>query len=194
MLGHSWGTLVAIAMGLRKAYPVRGLILASGYYFPSWRVDFWILSAPALPLMGDALRFTLAPIISLALLPGLIRMLFAPRPVSPKFKSESPFSLTLRPKQLRAAAEESAFLVPAAARLQWRYPGLDCPVRVIHGENDKLVEEDQAKRLHAALPRSRLHTVRQAGHMVHYADLEGIMQAVAELKMEAVSSRLTCAS
>ena len=66
------------------------------------------------------------------------------------------------------------------------------PIRVIHGENDKLVEQDQAKRLDIALPRSRLHTVHQAGHMVHYADLDGIMQAV-DLEMETVGSRLSMA-
>jgi pimeloyl-ACP methyl ester carboxylesterase len=33
VLGHSWGALVAIALGMRKDYPVRGLVLASGYYF-----------------------------------------------------------------------------------------------------------------------------------------------------------------
>jgi pimeloyl-ACP methyl ester carboxylesterase len=188
VLGHSWGTLVAIAMGLRAGYPVRGLILASGYYFPTWRLDFWMLSIPALPLIGDVLRYTVAPVLSLALLPGLIHMLFAPRPVSPSFRNEFPFSLTLRPKQLRAAAEESAYLVPSTARFQWRYPLLDCPVRLIHGEDDKLVEEEQAKRLDNTLPRSRLQTVYQAGHMVHYADPKGIMQAVDEMERETVGS------
>src|SRR3954447_19715131 len=33
VLGHSWGALVAIAIGLRNDYPIRGLVLASGYYF-----------------------------------------------------------------------------------------------------------------------------------------------------------------
>src|SRR4029453_6949863 len=35
VLGHSWGALVAIAIGLQDNYPVRGLVLASGYYFPT---------------------------------------------------------------------------------------------------------------------------------------------------------------
>jgi hypothetical protein len=34
-------------------------------------------------------------------LPSLVRILFAPQPVSCKFKKEIPFSLALRPKQLR---------------------------------------------------------------------------------------------
>ena len=39
VLGHSWGTLVALALGLRKDFPIRGLVLASGYYFPTPRFD-----------------------------------------------------------------------------------------------------------------------------------------------------------
>ncbi|WP_314956107.1 alpha/beta hydrolase [Bradyrhizobium cosmicum] len=36
--GHSWGAFVATALGVRKDYPIRGLVLASGYYFPIGRV------------------------------------------------------------------------------------------------------------------------------------------------------------
>ena len=32
VLGHSWGALVAVALSLRKDYPIRGLVLVSGYY------------------------------------------------------------------------------------------------------------------------------------------------------------------
>jgi pimeloyl-ACP methyl ester carboxylesterase len=118
VLGHSWGTLVAVALGLRSDYPVRGLVLASGYYFPTWRLDFWLLSGPAVPIFGDLLRFTLAPIISLAILPAVLRKIFAPRPVPQSFKSAFPISLALRPKQLRAAAEESALLCPSSNALR----------------------------------------------------------------------------
>ena len=33
VLGHSWGALVAVAIGFQDNYPLRGLVLASGYYF-----------------------------------------------------------------------------------------------------------------------------------------------------------------
>src|SRR5438105_2099202 len=41
VLGHSWGALVALAFGLRNDYRIRGLVLASGYYFPTLRLDVW---------------------------------------------------------------------------------------------------------------------------------------------------------
>jgi pimeloyl-ACP methyl ester carboxylesterase len=185
VLGHSWGTLVAIALALRSDHAVSGLVLASGYYFPTFRMDFWFMSGPAVPLLGDLMRYTISPIISLAIMPKIIRTLFAPRAVPPEFKNEFPISLSLRPKQLRAAAEESAFLIPVAARLQVQYQGIRCPVRIVHGKGDRLIEADQSRRLHEALPRSLLHLVEDAGHMVTYADTPGIADAVAALALTA---------
>src|SRR5690242_10336759 len=178
VVGHSWGTLVAVALGLRQDCSVRGLVLASGYYFPTWRLDVWLLSGPAVPVFGDLLRYTLAPIISFAILPSMVRKIFAPRPVPQSFKTKFPKSLTLRPKQLRSAAEESAFLIPAAAQLQSQYADIKCPVRLFHGEQDRFIEREQSLHLSEAIPCSALHFVDDAGHMVHYADPAVIADAV----------------
>src|SRR5882757_6603957 len=178
VLGHSWGALVAIAIGLRNDYPIRGLVLASGYYFPTWRWDVWMMSGPAIPVLGDLVRYTVAPIISWVMLPALFRKLFAPRSVPRDFKTRFPASLTLRPKQLRAAAEESAFLIPMAAKFQSHYPSIQCPVHIFHGAGDQIIEPEQTRYLHRALPTSVLHLVEDAGHMVTYADGAAIAQAV----------------
>jgi pimeloyl-ACP methyl ester carboxylesterase len=170
VLGHSWGALVAVAVALQDNYPVRGLVLASGYYFPTWRLDFWLMSGPAVPVLGDMMRYTVAPIFSWTILPAVLRKLFAPRSIPANFKNRFPVSLTLRPKQLRAAAEESAFLIPEAARLQSFYSDIRCPVHIFHGTGDQLIEPEQAIRLHQVVGRSDLHLVNDAGHMVTYAD------------------------
>jgi pimeloyl-ACP methyl ester carboxylesterase len=130
VLGHSWGALVAIALSLRSDYPICGLVLASGYYFPSRRWDVWLMSAPAVPVLGDLINYTVAPIISRAILPSALRKIFSPRSVPLTFKNEFPTSLTLRPKQLRAAAEESALLVPTATQFRTTYPSIACPVYI----------------------------------------------------------------
>jgi pimeloyl-ACP methyl ester carboxylesterase len=182
VLGHSWGALVAAAIGLQNDYPIRGLVLASGYYFPTRRWDFWMMSGPAIPVLGYLIRYTVAPIISWAVLPAAFRKLFAPRAVPEHFKNHFPASLTLRPKQLRATAEESAFLIPEATRLQSRYSGIRCPVHIFHGAGDQLIEPEQARRLHNVLNRSDLHLVNDGGHMVTYADVGTIAQAVDSLR------------
>jgi pimeloyl-ACP methyl ester carboxylesterase len=178
VFGHSWGTLVAVALSLRNDYPIRGLVLASGYYYPTPRWDVLLMSGPAVPIVGDLVSYTVAPIISWAILPGALRKIFSPRPIPPTFKTDFPTSLMLRPKQLRAAAEESALLVPTAAQFRASYPSIGCPVRILHGAEDQVIEPKQARDLHQALPRSDLHLLQNAGHMVTYADVAAITRAV----------------
>ena len=52
IVAHSLGTLVAIAYALRYPDDVRGLVLASGYYYPTVRPDALVLVPPAIPLIG----------------------------------------------------------------------------------------------------------------------------------------------
>src|SRR5271170_492180 len=46
VFGHSWGTQVALSLALDHPNSVGGLVLASGYYFPTARAD-GIMAAPA---------------------------------------------------------------------------------------------------------------------------------------------------
>src|ERR1700712_3296224 len=39
VLGHSWGTLVGLALALRYPDAVQALVLASGYYYANARAD-----------------------------------------------------------------------------------------------------------------------------------------------------------
>jgi hypothetical protein len=47
--------------GLRHPDSVKALVPASGYSYPSARVDLAPLPVPAITLVGDVLRYTLAP-------------------------------------------------------------------------------------------------------------------------------------
>ena len=79
VVGHSWGAMVALALAADHPASVSGLVLASGYYYPTARADVALFSPPAIPLAGDILRHTVAPLIGEAMLPGLIKKMFAPR-------------------------------------------------------------------------------------------------------------------
>src|SRR6476646_35580 len=48
VLGHSWGASIAVALALKFPAFVRGLVLASGYYYPTMRPDVVAMSAPAI--------------------------------------------------------------------------------------------------------------------------------------------------
>ena len=98
--GHSWGTLVAIALALNHRERVRSVVLLSGFYFPRFRFDVLVLSPPAIPVIGDVLRYTISPVLGLILMPLLLRAVFGPSPVPARFAREFPISLMLRPSQI----------------------------------------------------------------------------------------------
>lgn len=103
ILGHSWGTMVALAMAIEQpTYPC-GLILVSGYYFPTLRADIIPLAVPAIPLVGDVLAHTLSPLSGKLMSPAMFKIMFSPLAVAERM-SQWPLALTLRPSQVRAAA------------------------------------------------------------------------------------------
>ena len=99
VIGHSWGTLVASALALDYPEAVRSLILLSGYYYPTLRADVALFSPPAIPVIGDFLRYTVVPPLTAAMLPAMVKRSFAPLPVPDRFAKGFPAGLALRPSQ-----------------------------------------------------------------------------------------------
>ncbi len=173
IFGHSWGTLVALALALRHPDLVAALVLASGYYFPTPRPDAVLLSLPAVPVVGDVLSYTVWPLISRLTWKPVMRRLFAPAPVSRKL-SRCLKPLALRPQEVRAIAEDTAAMIPAAKRLSVAYNHIRAPVTVVAGEGDRIVSPEQARRLQRELRIASLQLVPGAGHMVHHSATEEI--------------------
>jgi pimeloyl-ACP methyl ester carboxylesterase len=181
VLGHSWGASVAVALALKYPTLVQGLVLASGYYYPTFRPDVVAVSAPAVPLVGDVLRYTIAPIVSRVMWPLLMTKIFGPRSVPEKFEG-FPKEMAVRPSQIRASAAESALMIPDAFQFRDRYPNLKMPVVIVAGEEDRLVDIDtQSEQLHRAVPQSRFHRVPGAGHMIHQTATGVVMAAIDEV-------------
>jgi pimeloyl-ACP methyl ester carboxylesterase len=178
VLGHSWGASVAVALALKYPKLVQGLVLASGYYYATLRPDVVAVSAPAVPLVGDVLRYTIAPIVSRVMWPLLMAKIFGPRSAPKKFEG-FPKEMALRPSQIRASAAESALMIPGAVEFQDRYANLKMPVSIIAGEEDRLINiDEQSHRLHGNIAQSKFHRVRGAGHMVHQTATGSVMSAI----------------
>jgi pimeloyl-ACP methyl ester carboxylesterase len=185
VLGHSWGTLVAVAMALQEPDRVRGLLLLSGYYYPSARLDVPLAALPAIPLLGDLLRYTLSPLFGRLTWPLTAKAMFSPREVPATFRRESPW-MVLRPSQVRAIAAEAALMVPAVTQLQRRYAELRMPVLLMAGENDRVVSpESHTAQLHRALPDSELNLLPDVGHMMQHLAQQDIANAVGDLAARA---------
>ena len=95
VLGHSWGASVAVALSLKYPDMIRGLVLASGFYFPTARPDVIAMGAPSLPVVGDLLSHTLSPLISRAIWPLMMKkilVLSLCRRSSKDFRRKWPFA------------------------------------------------------------------------------------------------------
>lgn len=181
VVGHSWGTMVALAMGLQRPDVVRGLVLLSGYYYPSMRLDAITLTQPAVPIIGDLMRYTVSPLVARALWPGMAKRTFSPKPVDKRFDA-FPVWMALRPKQLRAAAAETAMMIPSAASLSKRYAELKVPAVIVAGTQDKIVDAGHnSERLSERLAMAQLQMVPGVGHMSHYAHPEKVMAAIDDI-------------
>ena len=180
VLGHSWGTLVALALALREGAAVRRLILVSGYYFPTARLDVALAAPPAVPILGDVMRYTVSAVSARLLLGRTVKAMFAPQPVPPDFLPVLSREMLVRPAQIRANAEDAAFMIPAAAALRKRYATLAVPTAIFAGGADKVVDLDtHARQLHAELSESELHVLPDLGHMLHHTVPDQVIAAIA---------------
>ena len=169
VLGHSWGAIAALALGIVTPERVRGLVLASGYYFPTMRMDVALFTPPALPVIGDVLRYTVSPLLGRLLAPKMLRKIFAPRPVPERFRRGFPLDLALRPSQLRASSADTALMVPGVAAMEGGYRGMRVPAIIVAGAADEVVTTArQSVRLAHTLPDADLHVLPGLGHMIHY--------------------------
>src|SRR5829696_5823334 len=180
VLGHSWGASVAVALALKDEAMVKALVLASGYYYPTVRADVVALSGPAVPVLGDIVRYTVSPLLGRLPWPLLLRKIFGPASVPEKFRG-FPSEMAMRPSQIRASAAESALMIPGAFALREGYADLRMPVVIIAGHEDRLIDIDrQSAELHRDVSQSTFHVVEGTGHMIHQTATKRVMAAIDE--------------
>jgi pimeloyl-ACP methyl ester carboxylesterase len=178
VVGHSWGTLVALALAIRHQSSTAGLVLLSGYYFPTIRLDALMVAPGAIPVLGDILRYTISPLFGWLTMPLTKRLMFAPATIAARFKAEYSTAMALRPYQIRAACVDGTVMLPSAIGLRVRYGELSLPVTIMAGAGDKVVSHRLAERLQAALPGSTLQIVQGAGHMIHHVATDQVVAAI----------------
>jgi pimeloyl-ACP methyl ester carboxylesterase len=181
VVGHSWGTMVAVAMALENPGAIKGLLLLSGYYYGTLRPDVVPTSLPAIPVIGDLVARTVSPLAGRLMGPVAIKASFAPAPVHRNF-ARFPLGLTLRPTQIRATAADTAMMIPAAVELSRRYAELAVPVIAMVGEGDLIAHVDRhSQRLVEDLPQGELRIVPGQGHLFHYAVPGEVVDAINDL-------------
>ena len=173
VVGHSWGALVALAMALESADNVAGLVLMSGYYYPTPRSQAIRVPAAAFPFVRRLMA------------PDTMRRVFAPCAVPERFKKTYPMPRAMRLSQMMVVDAEAAMLVDASKALCRLYQQLTVPVCLVAGCDDRIVDTDrQSLRLHRELGTSTFHRVPGCGHMVHHSAPEQVLAAIAAIGRE----------
>ena len=182
VVAHSWGTLVALSLALRQPTSVDGLVLLSGYYYPTTRLDVALQTPASLPIIGNLLRHTVLPLIGRLNAPAAFRKLFTPLPVPQRFVDEYSVGMATRPSQLKSTADDTVSMPGAARALSAHYSEINVPVRLIAGAEDAIVSTaEQSERLNGVLPSSSLEILEGVGHMTHHARPELVVLAVDQL-------------
>ncbi|HEY9216791.1 MAG TPA: alpha/beta hydrolase, partial [Phenylobacterium sp.] len=185
LIAHSWGTLVALQAALAEPQRVTGLVLMSGYYFPTPRLDTPLLSGPAIPVVGDVMRFTVSPLVGRAMTPLLMKQIFSPAEVPAHFKAGFQSDMALRPSQLRATAADTAMMPLEAAKLAPRLAEIATPALILTGDGDKIVSfKHQSRRLARELAGGQIQVIEGAGHMLHHTAPDEVAAEIATFLTE----------
>lgn len=186
VVGHSWGTLVTLALATGEWRELRGLVLLSGYYYPGRRADVTLSGPLAIPGIGDAARSLMPSALAPTLAAQSFRQVFKPQPVPARFTARFPVEIAMSQTQLRASTEDAATMNAAASILQHSYVKLRIPVAILAGEEDAIVEtQEQSRRLHGDVAGSTLVLLPKLGHMIHYAARGAIGRAIDSLMQPA---------
>ena len=178
VVGHSWGAMVACAWALDHPDALAGLVLVSGFYFPSTRLDL-DTSFSALPGVGAAMRASMAGGLGRMLGASVAAKLFAPNAPTPAWLAGFPADLALRRSQLDASAADTAAMNPAATAMASRYPGIAVPVAIVTGDGDRIVDPaSQSMVLARRVRHARLTVLPGIGHMVHHSAPAALVAAI----------------
>ncbi len=136
IVGHSYGTAVALRLALDRPELVKGLVLLAPVSH-DWGPDkvAWFNSLATVPILGAGFR-QLMPIFGPAQARAGMSHSFAPAPEPEGFYDEAGVGLMFRPSSFHANAQEFAALRDELIAQQDHYQELKMPVAIAYGSID----------------------------------------------------------
>ncbi|TPW10149.1 MAG: hydrolase, partial [Acidimicrobiaceae bacterium] len=153
VLGHSWGSALALELCRLSPSAVRSLVLVGAY-------AGWAGSLPP-DQVAQRLEFALA-IAELA--PNAFEPASMPGLFSDAMPKERRAELATIMSEIRPAGTRTMAHALAEADLRDLLPRIEVPTLLIHGDSDERSSLDIANELHAAIPRSTLSVMPGLGH------------------------------
>ena len=177
LMGHSWGAALALCYALQYPKEISGLILVAPAAYPGRGENRLLRAVAKTPLLGDAALIAGKTTLGKHMLRSELERAFYPQPLPPEYL-ESVAAPWLGRKHLRAYLEDEANLNGSLRRWSERYSQINVPVVIITGDHDQIVSsKDNAYRLHAVVPNSRLIALKGMGHEIPQCDPKSIYVA-----------------
>ena len=186
VVGHSWGGSVAMAWGLDFPGDVTGVIPVSGATMP-WGAGATVFQTLGLGRVGvDYYQANLSKRAEEGAIENFVSRAFRPQQPPPGYIDYVGAPLSLREGTLEANAQDLASLHLALRQMAPRYPAMNVPVEIVHGELDWLLDVEQhVVELMAVLPNARAEVATGVGHMAHHARPELLEAAIERLAASA---------
>jgi len=166
LLGHSWGTTLALEVCRQRPDLVRTLILVGPY-------AGWAGSLPA-----EEVRARLESALAAADAPAQIRSASMPGLFSAAMPPERAEELAGIMAEVRAAGTRAMAYALAEADLRDALPAIDVPTLLVHGSEDARSPLPVVEDLHRALPRSTISILPGLGHECFFESSETFATAV----------------
>ena len=170
-----------MACALDAPARIRGGVLlggAAGHW--AGGVD-WNVSLARVPVLGAVFAHTLIYPLGQWLLPKVVRHILAPNEPPPDYIDKIGARLALRPAAYRSNAEDLTRLSEFLQLQSARYPDVEAPLLIVHGEDDTIVPYwNHGQRVKAVVPDAEVALLPGVGHVPHHADPDGIARRIAE--------------
>ncbi len=178
VLGHSYGGALTMAWALQAPTQTAALVILAGATEP-WEGDlsFWYgLNDSAL---GRPARAVVAAFVPETAVSAAFENVFDPDPVPAGYDAHFGPGLSLRRASQANNNRQVNALLGYLTQMQPDYPGLTLPIELLHGDADTTVGlEIHSRRLAREVASARLTVIPGAGHMLHHAHPEAVVEAI----------------
>ena len=192
LVGHSSAGAVLMDIAVRHPQEVGAIVLISGVVHSGGMEKVPVMGlyrSISRKYIGTALMWTI--LIPLGGLVGrsLLKFTFAPDPV-PKDYRKIGLAIALRPKCLRAEAEDLACLGPTLEAVEGGYTQIKVPFVIVYGEKDGNVPpEGQSIKLSKEVSDSVLIPLPDTGHMAMFTKTYEVIEAIKQAVQLSIRSK-----
>jgi len=166
VVGHSMGGMIAAELAAFDSHRVKKLVLAApaGFWLDQYPIpDFFAAQLDEIgPLLFHDPKSAAATLMT-------------------SIPSEWSAIEAMYVERVKRLATASKFLWPIPDRgLKKRAYRISAPTLILWGDSDRLIPPPYAKEFLSHLRNSRLHTIKEAGHMLMYEQQEAFVKAVTD--------------